>query len=45
MPGTGPEMSEALAMTILSSVMPVWFLNPSQLAASLPPSAALVPPP
>ena len=31
MPGTGPERSETLARTILSSVMPVPFLNPLQL--------------
>ena len=33
MPGTGPEMSATLAIVIVLSVMPVWFLKPEQLPA------------
>src|SRR6478735_5546193 len=43
MPGTGPEMSETFAIVIVLSVMPVWFLKPSQLPALALPAAALSP--
>ena len=38
-------MSEALPIVIVLSVMPVWFLKPSQLPAFAPPVAALAPVP
>ena len=45
MPGTGPEMSATLAIVIVLSVTPVWFLKPAQLPALVPPVAEFTPVP
>src|SRR5690242_6640380 len=44
-PGTGPLMSDALAIVIVELVMPGPFLKPAQLAAAGPPGRPPPPPP